>query len=126
MIHYLKPARRRHRRASLSLPPRRATAAALTACAVGLALSRVVTPPAREALAGLLEAWPSAPLMEWLTPQALSASVFIAVFFGCTTLLGLGLGAVLKAILRRERLRLETASALDAGPGLRGHPRLEP
>ena len=126
MIHYLKPVRRRHRRASLSLPPRRATAAALIVCASGFALSTVITPPARAALAALLEAWPSAQLVDWLTTQALATSVFIVVFFGCTTLLGLGLGALLKAMVRRERLRLEAAGAFDAGPGLKGHPRLEP
>lgn len=126
MIHYLKPARRRHRRASLSLPPRRATAAALIVCASGFALSTVVTPPARAAMAAWLDAWPSAPLGDWVTPRALATSVFIVVFVGCTTLLGLGLGALLKAMLRRERLRREAAGAFDAGPGLKGHPRLEP
>jgi len=56
----------------------------------------------------------------------LAATVFILVFFGCTTLLGLGLGALLKVTLLRERLRLSTSSALYPGPGLKGHPRLEP
>lgn|GEM_PF-894695 len=68
----------------------------------------------------------STALIDWINPQALAATVFILVFFGCTTLLGLGLGALLKVTLLRERLRLSTSSALYPGPGLKGHPRLEP
>lgn len=126
MIHSLKPARSRYRSASLSLPSRKTAAAERLGWVSGVALAAVVTPPAKTAVLELLTAYRSSALIDWINPQALAATVFILVFFGCTTLLGLGLGALLKVTLLRERLRLSTSSALYPGPGLKGHPRLEP
>jgi len=126
MIHYLKPVRSRYKSASLSLRSRKTTAAELLGWVSGVALAAVVTPPAKTAVLELLTAYRSTALIDWINPQALAATVFILVFFGCTTLLGLGLGALLKVTLLRERLRLSTSSALYPGPGLKGHPRLEP
>ncbi|MEN5175953.1 ParB/RepB/Spo0J family partition protein [Brevundimonas diminuta] len=126
MIHYLKPVRSRYRTASLSLRSRKTAAAELLGWVSGVALAAVVTPPAKTAVLELLTAYRSSALIDWINPQALAATVFILVFFGCTTLLGLGLGALLKVTLLRERLRLSTSSALYPGPGLKGHPRLEP
>ena len=90
----------------------------------GIALGAVVTPPAKTAILDLLAAYRSTALIDGINPQALGATVFVLVFFGCTTLLGLGLGALLKVTLLRERIRHSTASALYPGPGLKGHPRL--
>ena len=126
MIHSLKPVRSRYRSASLSLPSRKTAAAERLGWVSGVALAAVVTPPAKTAVLELLTAYRSSALIDWINPQALAATVFILVFFGCTTLLGLGLGALLKVTLLRERLRLSTSSALYPGPGLKGHPRLEP
>jgi len=126
MIHYLKPVRSRYKSASLSLRSRRATAAELLGWVSGIALGAVVTPPAKTAVLELLVAYRSTAPFDWINPQALAATVFILVFFGCATLLGLGIGALLKATLLRERLRLSTSSAFYAGPGLKGHPRLKP
>lgn len=73
----------------------------------------------------LLVAYRATALVDWINPQDLAATVFILVFFGCSTLLGLGVGALLKSTLLRERLRLSTSNAFYAGLGLKGHPRLE-
>lgn len=126
MIHYLKPVRSRYKSASLSLRSRKTTAAELLGWVSGVTLAAVLTPPAKAAVLGLLTAYRSTVLIDWINPQALAATVFILVFFGCTTLLGLGVGALLKATLLREKLRLSTSSAFYPGPGLKGHPRLEP
>ncbi|WP_292037107.1 MULTISPECIES: hypothetical protein [unclassified Brevundimonas] len=126
MIQYLKPVRSRHKPASLSLRSRRTTAAELLVWASALGLSAVVTPPAKAAVMELLQAYRSTPLLAWVDPQTLGATVFILIFAGCAVLLGLGAGAVLRITLRRERLRRSTGSAFYPGPGLRGHPRLEP
>lgn len=125
MIQYLKPVRSRHKPASLSLRSRRATAAELLGWASGIAMGAVVTPPAKTAVLELLAAYRATAFIEWMNPQALAATVLILVFLGCSTLLGLGAGALLKSTLLRERLRLSTSSAFYAGPGLKGHPRLE-
>ncbi|NWE53858.1 hypothetical protein [Brevundimonas sp. P7753] len=124
MIHFLKPVRSRYKSASLSLRSPRATAAELLGWVSGIALGAVVTPPAKTAILDLLAAYRSTALIDGINPQALGATVFVLVFFGCTTLLGLGLGALLKVTLLRERIRHSTASALYPGPGLKGHPRL--
>lgn len=126
MIQYLKPVRSRYKSASLSLRSRKTTAAELLGWVCGVALAAVVTPPAKTAILDLLTAYRSTALIDWITPQALAATVFVLVFFGCTTLLGLGLGALLKVTLLRERRRLSASRALYPGPGLKGHPRLEP
>lgn len=126
MIHYLKPVRSRYKSASLSLRSRKATAAELLGGVAGIALGAVVTPPAKTAVVELLDAYRSTALIDWINPQALAATVFILVFFGCVTLLGLGVSALLKATLLRERLRLSTSGAFYPGPGLKGHPRMEP
>ncbi|WP_433933347.1 hypothetical protein [Brevundimonas diminuta] len=125
MIQYLKPVRSRHKPASLSLRSRRATAAELLGWASGIALGAVVTPPAKTAVLELLAAHRATALIEWMNPQALAATVLILVFFGSSALLGLGAGALLKSTLLRERLRLSTSRVFYAGPGLKGHPRLE-
>ncbi|MNN95826.1 hypothetical protein D3C81_2147020 [compost metagenome] len=88
-------------------------------------MGAVVTPPAKTAVLELLAAYRATAFIEWMNPQALAATVLILVFLGCSTLLGLGAGALLKSTLLRERLRLSTSSAFYAGPGLKGHPRLE-
>ena len=126
MIQYLKPVRSRHKPASLSLRSRQTTVAELLIWASALGLSAVVTPPAKAAVMHLLQAYRATPLLDWVDPQALAASVFILVFAGCALLLGLGAGAVLRITLGRKRLRRSAASAFYPGPGLRGHPRLEP
>lgn len=126
MIHYLKPVRSRYRSASLSLRSRKTTAAERLGWVSGVALAAVVTPPAKTAVLERLTAYRSTALIDGINPQALGAIVFIIVFFGCATLLGLGLGALLKVTLPRDRRRLSTSSALYPGPGLKGHPRLEP
>ncbi len=126
MIQYLKPVRSRYKSASLGLRSRKTTAAELLGWVSGVALAAVATPPAKTAVLERLAAYRSTALIDWINPQALAATVFILVFFGCTTLLGLGLGALLKVTLLRERLHLSTSSALYPGPGLKGHPRLEP
>ena len=124
MIHYLKPVRSRYKTASLSLSSRRTTAAGLMGSVFGILLGAVVTPPAMRAVLELLAAKRSVPVIDWINPQALSATVFFLVFFGCATLVSLGVGALLKATILRERLRLATSSAFYPGPGLKGHPRL--
>lgn len=86
----------------------------------------MATPPAKTAVLELLAAYRSVPLIDWINPQAVAATVFILVFFGCTIVLGLGVGARLKAALLRERPGLSTRSVLYPGPGLKGHCRLEP
>jgi hypothetical protein len=126
MIHYLKPVRSRYKSAALSLRSRKTTAAELSGWVSGIALGAVATPPAKTAVLELLAAYRSAPLIDWIKPQALAATVFILVFFGCTTLLGLGVGALLKVALLRERPSHSTCSPLYPGPGLKGHRRLEP
>lgn len=125
MIQYLKPVRSRHKPASLRLRSRRATVAELLGWASGIALGAVVTPPAKTAVLELLDAYRATALIEWMNPQALAATVLILVFLGSSALLGLGAGALLKSTLLRERVRLSTSSAFYAGPGLKGHPRLE-
>lgn len=125
MIQYLKPVRSRYRSASFSLRSRKATAAEWLGWVSGFALSAWLAPPAKAAVLELLAAYRSTALLDWINPQALGATVFILVFLGCTTLLGLGLGALLKATILRERLRVSTSSALYPGPGLKGHPRLD-
>ena len=122
--HSLKPVRSRYRSASLSLRSRKTTAAERLAWVSGVALAAVVTPPVKTAVLERLTAYRSTALIDGINPQALGATVFILVFFGCTTLLGLGLGALLKVTPLRERIRPSTASALYPGPGLKGHPRL--
>lgn len=124
MIHYLKPVRSRYRSASLSLRSRKTTAAERLGWVSGVALAALVTPPAKTAVLERLTAYRSTALIDGINPQALGATVFVLVFFGCTTLLGLGLGALLKVTLLRERVHQSTASALYPGPGLKGHPRL--
>ena len=126
MIHYLKPVRSRYRSASLSLRSRKTTAAERLGWVSAVALAAVVTPPAKTAVLERLTAYRSTALIDGINPQALGATVFILVFFGCATLLGLGLGALLKVTLPRDRRRLSTSSALYPGPGLKGHRRLEP
>jgi len=126
MIHYLKPVRSRYRSASPSLRSRKTTAAERLGWVSGVALAAVVTPPAKTAVLERLTAYRSTALIDGINPQALGAIVFIIVFFGCATLLGLGLGALLKVTLPRDRRRLSTSSAHYPGPGLKGHPRLEP
>ena len=126
MIHYLKPVRSRYRSASLGLGSRKITAAERLGWIFGVALAAVVTPPAKAAVLELLTLYRPATLIEGINPQALGATVFILVFLGCATLLGLGAGALLKAAILRERLGYSTSSALYPGPGLKGHTRLEP
>jgi hypothetical protein len=126
MIQYLKPVRSRHKPASLSLRSRKATAAELLGWGSGFALSAWLTPPAKMAVLELFAAYRSTAPLNWINPQALGATVFILIFFGCMTLLGLGVAALLKVTLLRERLRRSTSCALYPGPGLKGHPRLEP
>lgn len=126
MIHYLKPVRSRYKSASLSLGSRRATAAEILGWVSGIALAALVTPPAKTAVLERLTAYRSNTLIDGINPLAPETTVFILVFFGCATLLGLGLGALLKVIFPRDRRRHSTASALYPGPGLKGHLRLEP
>lgn len=109
------PLSSRHKSASLSLRSRKVTAAGLLGWVFSVALAAVATPPAKTAILELLMVYRSSALIDWINPQALAATVFILVFFGCTTLLGPGLDALLKVTILRKRLRSSTFSAFYPG-----------
>lgn len=127
MIQYPNYPRSRYRRAALSLPSRLASlalaAAGLSALALGVF---VVTPAAKSGAASLLAAFRASSPLEWTSPQAMGVVAAVVTCVVMAVLLKLGTGAVLKAAVTQERHRVASASELYAGPGLRGHPRLEP
>lgn len=125
MIQYQRRGRSRHKPSSLSLRSRGTSVVQLIGWVPAIWLSLMITPAVRAGASALLSDYLSTPVVEWFSPQPLTVTIFIVVLGGGVTLMNLGIGAILKALVRRERLRLSTAGVFYPGPGLRYHPRLE-
>ena len=126
MIDYQKRTRSRYPRSGLSLPPRSNSVVTAMVWASSAALNVVVWGASWKGVLSLLDVYRTTPPAEWVSPLAVGVAAFVLTVLGGALLLKLGTPSLLRLVMTRERNRGVFASDLYAGPGLRGHPRLEP
>ncbi len=126
MIDYQKRTRSRYPRSGLSLPPRSNSVVTAMVWASSAALNVVVWGASWKGVLSLLDVYRTTPPAEWVSPLALGVAAFVLTVLGGALLLKLGTPSLLRLVMTRERNRGVFACDLYAGPGLRGHPRLEP